>query len=251
MQVSVGDKVQVLSPMFDQPTAFGMIPKIRQLTVQAIVSSGMPEYDQSHSYIPLQTAAFFAGKGSAVDYLEIKTPDRRRTRAYSSQLSKAFPDYEIEDWSVYDPSLFAAMRFEKFLMFVIMLFMYIIASFNLTGNMLKSISLKKKELGLLKAIGYVEGDLSRLFLGQSLILATIGIFAGMALATVILALQMQFGLIQLPISSFESIPLPVKIQVTDLLMVLIISYTFTIFSTLVPLKRLRQINAVELIRQTA
>ncbi|HOH46831.1 MAG TPA: ABC transporter permease [Candidatus Cloacimonadota bacterium] len=250
MQLVVGDKVQVLSPIFSEPTAFGMIPKIRSLKVLAIVSSGMPEYDQSHSYIPLATAAYFKGYTEGVDYLEIKTPDRNKVRAYNHRLKKLFPKHQIEDWSQFDPSLFTAMRFEKFLMIVIMLFMYIIASFNLTGNMLKTISLKKRELGLLKALGYQETELSRLFLHQAMILSTIGIALGFLLALLLLWLQMSFGLIQLPVSEFESIGLPIKIELPDLLLVLIISYALTLASTMIPLGRLKQINAVELLRQT-
>ena len=56
-------------------------------------------------------------------------------------------------------------------MFLIMLFMYIIASFNLIGNLWKTITRKKKELGLLKAFGYKESEFT-LFLYQALFLAT-------------------------------------------------------------------------------
>lgn len=251
MQVKLGDTLQVLSPVFSEPTAFGLIPKIRRLNVVAIISSGMPEYDQSYSYIPLQTAAYFKSYSSGIDYLEIKTPDRNKARFYNKMLSKVLPQYEIEDWSQFDPSLFAAMRFEKFLMIVIMFFMYIIASFNLTGNMLKTISLKKRELGLLKALGYQERELSELFLRQALILSSIGIAAGFVLAMVLLGIQAYFQPIQLPISEFDSIGLPLKIEVPDLILVLIISYVFTLVSTLIPLRRLKQINAVDLLRQTA
>lgn len=248
---SVGDTLQILSPTFSQPTAFGMLPQIRSMEVLAVFSAGMPEYDQSFSYIPLSTAAWFRGFGTGIDYLELSSPDKSRVRTYSAQLRKAYPDYKIEDWSSFDSSLYTAMRFEKFLMFVIMLFMYVIASFNLTGNMLKLISQKKKELGLLKAIGYQDTGLRDLFLIQSFILSSIGIILGLILSTALLLLQKYTGLIRLPISDLEFITLPVQFQVTDYLLVIIISYTFTLLSVLFPLQRLKQIDAVALIRQTA
>ena len=83
-----------------------------------------------------------------------------------------------------------------------------------------------------------------------MILSTIGIALGFVLGLFLLWLQMSFGLIQLPISEFESIGLPIKIELPDLLLVLIISYVLTLASTLIPLGRLKQINAVELLRQT-
>ncbi|MDD4309819.1 MAG: ABC transporter permease, partial [Candidatus Cloacimonetes bacterium] len=138
----LGDEIQVLSPMFTVPTAFGMIPRVRYLKVQAIFAAGMPEYDQSYSYIPLSTAQFFASYNDEIDYLDIKTPLFSRSGHYLNELRSLYPDYLLEGWDSFDASLYAAIRFEKFIMFVVMLFMFIIASFNLTGNLLKAISQK-------------------------------------------------------------------------------------------------------------
>ena len=251
LQVQLGDEVQLLSPMFDVPTAFGLLPRVRTLRVAAIFRADMPEYDQTYSYIPLDVARFFRGYADEVDYLEVKTPDFDKTALYSRQLRALLPGFAADDWSKFDTSLYGAIRFEKYMMFVIMLFMYIIASFNLTGSMLKSIAQKRRELGLLKAIGYRDNDLSNLFLYQSLILSTLGIALGVLLSTVFLVLQSRFGLISLDMGDAGPMPLPVKMMGMDYLMVVLVSYTITLVSVILPLRRLRQINPVALIRQTA
>ncbi|MDZ4181729.1 MAG: ABC transporter permease, partial [Candidatus Cloacimonadaceae bacterium] len=158
MGITTGDRIQLISPIFNVPTAFGMLPRVRTLEVQGIFESGMPEYQQSFCYVPLQVGAFFSGYADEVDYIEVRSPDSRHTQRYLSQLRTQLRELEVKDWSSFDSSLYGAIRFEKFIMFVIMLFMYIIASFNLTGNMLKAISQKKRELGLLKAIGFRDAD---------------------------------------------------------------------------------------------
>ena len=248
--VYLGDEIQVLSPLFSVPTAFGMIPKIRFLTVQAIFAAGMPEYDQSYSYIPLQEAQFFASYTDEIDYLEIKTPDFSRSQHYLHQLQIQFPQYQWEDWSSFDSSLYAAVKFEKFIMFIVMLFMFIIASFNLTGNLLKAISQKKRELGLLKALGLSDHDLQSLFMLQSLVLCTVGIFIGLGLGSLLLGIQQQFGIVKLGMGNSEAITLPVKLLLTDYLLITFAAYAITVLSVLLPLKRIGKINAVELIRRT-
>ncbi|MBW6513708.1 MAG: ABC transporter permease [Candidatus Syntrophosphaera sp.] len=250
LNVMPGDQVQLLSPLFDIPTPFGLLPKVRTLKVVAVFSAGMPEYDETFSYIPLDTARFFSGYGEEVDYIEVRTPNFNRTASYAKQLRSSLPGYQIEDWSAYDSSLYGAIRFEKYMMFVIMLFMYVIASFNLTGNMLKSIAQKKRELGLLKAFGYHGNDLRDLFLYQSLILSTLGIFLGILLATALLGIQKHFGVFTLDMGEASPIPLPVSIAATDYLMVVLVSYCITLLSVILPLRRLKRINAIELIRQT-
>jgi len=247
--VYLGDELQLLSPVFNLPTAFGMIPRVRYLKVQAIFAAGMPEYDQSYCYIPLQDAAFFASYADEVDYLELKVPHDRSLKHYQRQISTQFPQYYLEDWSAFDSSLYAAIRFEKFMMFVIMLFMYIIASFNLTGNLLKTISQKKRELGLLKALGLSGNDLQAVFLIQSILLCTIGIALGLGLGSILLLIQKFFGVIHLNMGDGSSIVLPVKLLLSDYLLITFVSYILTLLSVLLPLKRLNRIDAVQLIRR--
>ncbi len=250
LNARLGEELQLLSPVFEIPTAFGMLPKVRTVRVAATFNAGMPEYNTTFSYIPLETAAFFSGYAGEVDYIEVKTPDADSPQRHTARIGKLYPDLRVEDWSSYDSNLYNALRFEKFLMFVIMLFMYVIASFNLTGSMLKTIAQKKRELGLLKAFGYREGDLRDLFLLQSLILAALGIALGLLLSTVLLLLQKRFGLISIAMGESGLMPLPVIFAWKDYLTVVLISLLITLVSVIVPLLRLKKINPIELIRQT-
>lgn len=247
----LGDDIQVLSPMFNVPTAFGMIPKVRYLKVLAIFSAGMPEYDQSYCYIPFAEATYFASGNDAADYIEIKTPSFAHAQSYLHQLHSEYPDYQFEDWSSFDSSLYTAIRFEKFIMFVIMLFMFIIASFNLTGNLLKAISQKKRELGLLKALGLSDEQLQRMFLLQALILCSLGIVIGLGLGSILMVLQQQFGIITLSMGDTGGITLPVRLLLPDYVLIVIVAYLITVLSVILPLKRIGRINAVELIRRNA
>lgn len=243
--VYLGDDILLISPNLSTPSAFGLLPQLKKLKVQAIFGAGMPEYDQNFCYIPLAVAQEMSAAGAQVDYLEIRGADHAQSRKYIKRLAPLFPQYELEDWSSFDRSLYFAIRFEKFLMFVILLFMFIIASFNLTGSLLKIISQKKRELGLLKALGYEDADLRRLFLLQGLILCTLGILLGIILALILLGIQASTGLIKLS----GHIVLPVHIQLLDFVIVITISYILTIISVQWPLKQLSEIDAVELIRR--
>ncbi len=246
----LGDEIQILSPMFTEPTAFGLLPRIRSVKVMGIFAAGMPEYDNMYSYIPLEMASYFRGS-PGLDFIEIKTSKPAQIKRSREALSKALPELEVKDWSSFDPSLYNAIRFEKAMMFVIMLFMYIIASFNLTGNMMKTIAQKRQELGLLKAIGYRETELRQLFLLQSLVLSTIGIVVGIGLALLLLGLQMHFDLVKLTISAGDYISLPVDLQILDFILVIVVAYAISILSILFPLRQLHHIDTIKLLRRNA
>jgi lipoprotein-releasing system permease protein len=229
------------------PTAFGMIPRVKTFRVIGVFESAMPEYQQSYAYISLDNAMFFSGK-STVDQLDLRAGDFSQSEALSKSLQKKFPQYKVEPWSRFDASLYSAIRFEKMLMFTIMLLMYVIASFNLTGNMLKSIAQKKKELGLLKAIGFKDKDLSSLFLRQSLFLSSFGILLGLVLASLLLWLQGKYGFVKLAAGEDFTV-LPVKVMWQDYVVVVIASYALTFLSVLLPLRKLREVDPIALIRQ--
>ncbi len=247
---SKGETLQLLSPIFDVPTAFGLLPKVRTVRLAAVFKTGMPEYDATFSFIPLQTARFFQGYTDEVDYIEVKTPNATSPERHTRRIRGLFKGYQVEDWSAYDANLYSAIRFEKYLMFVIMLFMYVIASFNLTGSMLKSIAQKRRELGLLKAFGYRERDLRDLFLYQSLILSTLGIALGLIISTALLLIQQRFGLLSMGMGDAGMLPLPVIFSWADYLTVVLASYGITLVSVILPLLRLKKISPIELIRQT-
>ncbi len=249
LQAYINDTVQIISPRFSIPTAFGMIPRVKSFTVVGVFESAMPDYQQSYSYTSLEAARFFNATLSGVDYLDVKTKDFTRVDHAASRIAKRFAGYKVEPWSRFDASLYSAIRFEKVIMFVIMLFMYVIASFNLTGNMLKTIAQKKRELGLLKALGYRDNDLRKLFLRQSLLLSTFGIVAGLLIASLLLFLQATFALVKLGTGAGSFTVLPVNVMWQDYLWVVLVSYVITVISVLAPLRRLKGIDAVELIRK--
>ena len=250
MGVKLGDEIQLLSPVFDVPTAFGLLPRVRAMHVAATFSTAMPEYDYSFSFISLETASFFKNYDEQVDYIEVKTPDATAPEPHTKRIKNIFKDWQVDDWGAYDASLYSAIRFEKYLMFVIMLFMYVIASFNLTGSMLKTIAQKRRELGLLKAFGYRDGDLSDLFLQQALILSSLGIILGLVISTILLLIQKHFGLLSMGMGESGPLPLPVVFSWKDYLSVVLASFAITFVSVLLPLRRLHRINPIELIRQT-
>jgi lipoprotein-releasing system permease protein len=249
LQAYINDSVQVISPRFSIPTAFGMIPRVRTFNVVGVFESAMPDYQQSYSFMGLDNARFFNNTASGVDYLDVKTRDFTKVDAAASRIAKRFPGFKVEPWSRFDASLYSAIRFEKVIMFVIMLFMYVIASFNLTGNMLKTIAQKKRELGLLKAIGYRDNDLRKLFLRQSLMLSSVGISIGLLIASLLLFVQGNYNLVKLGTGGGAYTNLPVNVMWQDFLWVVLVSYLITVISVLLPLRRLKGIDAVELIRK--
>ncbi len=84
--VNAGDPITLISPT-GGATAFGELPTRKTYTVGGIFSVGMSEYDQAFIYMPLDQAQLFFGRGSAVDFIEVKLDDPDKAPAMQGALA--------------------------------------------------------------------------------------------------------------------------------------------------------------------
>jgi len=152
LNATVGEYIRVSSPLSTVPTPFGMIPKTQLMKVVAIFVSGMPEYDQAYSYMSLANARSFSNYENEIDFVLVKSTKPLNSRATAANLQRQLgSEYAVDDWSVFDASLFQAMRLEKSIMLTVLALMLIISGFNMGGNSLRLITEKRTELGGFKS----------------------------------------------------------------------------------------------------
>ncbi len=248
LQASVGDTIQVVSPVHTTPTPLGMLPINKNLIVIGTFVSGMPEYDRLFSYISLANSQFFSQNTHAVSYIEIRTYDSRHLQTITQQLQQKYPKYVVEDWSHFDPNLFNAMKMEKMVMISVLSLMLLITSFNMTGNLLKLTVLKRKEIGILKALGTNNLNIRNIFLFQGMFLTLIGIIIGVFIALSLLELQAHYHMIKIPMGTFPLLDLPVEIKLMDFILVPLISILISLFSVFYPSRKIAKLNPMETIR---
>ncbi len=66
LRSNIGDTVTLTSPIADQPTAFGLLPKSQSFEIVALFHTGIPEYDMKYSFINLETLQKFLGKNNQI-----------------------------------------------------------------------------------------------------------------------------------------------------------------------------------------
>ncbi len=246
---SVGDTLKLVSPLGSIPTPLGLLPRTQSVRVVGIFIAGMPEYDRLYSYIPLSVGQYFSSYQGQIDHIDIKTNNPKQLYKMTKNLQKAFPQYRVENWSSFDTSLYNAMHFEKYLMMVILGLMFILSSFNMSGNIFKTIIQKRKTIGIMKTIGFRDTELMSVFMKQGLIIGSAGILFGILLSLFLLLIQSYFSLIRLPVGNMPSLILPVDIRLKDYLIVPLISLFITWLSIYIPARSAKRINPIKLIRE--
>ena len=149
-----GDYVTVISPQ-GAMTAVGLVPKMRRFEVAGFVEVGMYEYDASLAYTSLRAAQEFAGLGRPRHRRrgQARRPVRR-ARVVGRELMAALgPGYWVRDWMDMNRNLFAALQLEKLALFVIVTIIVLVAAFAIIGHLVLLVAEKRKEIGILKAMG--------------------------------------------------------------------------------------------------
>jgi lipoprotein-releasing system permease protein len=232
--VFVGDTVNVVSPV-GPISAIGMVPKIRTFALIALFQSGMYEYDSSLAYIDLAEAQKFFSMGQTVTGIEIKVTDvfRAAETARSVEQSLGFA-YGARDWMQMNRNLFSALKLEKTMMFLLLVLITIVASFNIVSTLTMIVTEKQKEIAILKAMGATRKSIRRIFMLNGLIIGLSGTAIGIPLGYAFLWLIQTFWTFDPTVYYISRIP--VHVQAMDVLLVagsaIVISFAATVYPSL-------------------
>ncbi|MBI3610532.1 MAG: lipoprotein-releasing ABC transporter permease subunit [Nitrospirae bacterium] len=242
----LGDTINVISPT-GTPGPLGIIPKIRKFEVVGIFDSGMYEYDSTLAYISIGTAQDFFNLGDVVTGVEVKVDDifaaDRISRAIELELG--FP-YWARDWMKLNKNLFSALQLEKMMMFIILILIILVASFNIVGTLTMIVVEKSREIAILKAMGATRREVMRIFMVDGLVIGGVGTAIGIPLGYLVCYLLQSFY--TLPSDIYYISHLPVKIRSLDVLVVSLSAVTISFVATLYPSYQAARLNPSEALR---
>jgi lipoprotein-releasing system permease protein len=228
--VFVGDTLNVVSPV-GPISAMGMVPKIRTFVVVALFHSGMYEYDSSLAYIELTEAQKFFNMGGAVTGIEVKVTDVFRAGEIARDIEHTLGfSHGARDWMQMNRNLFSALKLEKTMMFLLLVLITIVASFNIVSTLTMIVTEKQKEIAILKAMGATRKSIRRIFMMNGLIIGLSGTAVGIPLGYAFLWLIQTFWTFDPTVYYISKIP--VHVLAEDVLLVagsaILISFAATV-----------------------
>jgi len=228
--VFVGDTLNVVSPV-GPISAMGMVPKIRTFAVVALFHSGMYEYDSSLAYIELVEAQKFFNMGGGVTGIEVKVTDVFHADNIARDIEHALGfSHGARDWMQMNRNLFSALKLEKTMMFLLLVLITIVASFNIVSTLTMIVTEKQKEIAILKAMGATKKSIRRIFMMNGLIIGLSGTAIGIPLGYAFLWLIQTFWTFDPTVYYISKIP--VHVLVEDVLLVagsaILISFAATV-----------------------
>jgi lipoprotein-releasing system permease protein len=246
--VVAGDPVTVISPK-GALTAVGMVPKMRRFTVAGTVQVGMYEYDSSIAYLGLDAAREFADLPAGVTGLEVKLDDpfdaKRVGAVIASRLG--FP-FWIRDWMDMNRNLFAALQLEKLALFVIVTIIVLVAAFAIIGHLVLLVAEKRKEIGVLKAIGASGRSITVVFFIVGMLISVAGTLAGSLVGLTLIWVQNTYKIIRLAGDVYQIDHLPMKLSPPDFVLIVGATLALSFLATVLPARRAGALSPVDVLR---
>jgi lipoprotein-releasing system permease protein len=227
----------------------GMLPKVRQFRVIGIFEIGMFEYDANLVLTAMKPAQEFFGMKDEISGVELRLKDIYRAPQIKTRLQESLGlRYIVLDWMQMNKNLFSALKLEKFAMFIILVLIVLVASFNIISNLIMNVIEKSREIAILKAIGATNSGVMIIFMLQGLLIGLIGTFIGIVGGYTLGIVLNKFEIIKLPADVYYLSHLPVKMSLFDFSVVSLSAILISFLATLYPAWQAAKLNPVEPLR---
>ncbi len=250
LRVLVGDTVTIFSPagLENILTDPFVTPTIENCRVAGIFQSDNKLYDERYAFLSLADACRLFRLGPSEIGFEVKLRDMEGSDAAKRRLAGSLGSgWSVSTWYDLHRDLYSVMKIERWSAFVLLSLIILVAVFSIFAALTMLVLEKRRDIGVLRALGARAGDVRRIFLIHGLITGLIGLALGLLLGIGLCLLQMRFGLVALG-PEFIIPALPVKLRAADVAVVSVATLLLTLAASAVPSGRVRKIDPIEAIR---
>lgn len=184
-------------------------------------------FDQKYLFMPLpalRELLEYQDEVSAVEiYLTPQGLDRKgmASREVLSQLKASLGDaFLVRDRQQQNTTLYKLLIYEKVAIYLILLFVMLIISFNIYGSLSMLIIEKRDDIATLQAMGADDALVGRIFVREGWMISLLGIAVGVGIGLLVCLLQQHYGFVKMP-GNFVVDAYPVVVQPLDIVLVVV------------------------------
>ena len=183
-------------------------------------------FDQTYMYMPLgalQELLEYDNEVSGYEiYLNPSGLNRRglASRELLSDIRGALGDsFVVHDRQQQNTTLYKLLKYEKVAIYLILLFVMLIVSFNIFGSLSMLIIEKRDDIATLRAMGAGDDLVGQIFVREGWLISLFGILIGVGVGLLVCLVQQRFGIVKMP-GNFVVDAYPVVVQFTDILIII-------------------------------
>ena len=210
--------------------------------VSSVFFTNQAEYDDNLVYIPLDDARTLFDYPTEATAYEISTQDEVSTQRVIEKLRKILGEqYVVQDRLMQSGELFRWIKIEKWITFLILAFILLIATFNIVGSLTMLIVDKQDDIATLRKLGANDSLITNIFMAEGWLISMLGALSGLVIGVLLCWLQQEYGLLRLGNSgAFIVDAYPVQLQWFDTMVVTLVVLLLGAVTAGYPAKILRR-----------
>ena len=263
LNLSVGDRISVYSPadlakmekQRGKKDEEAVLPD--DYEVRGIFDVGYYEYNANIVVTSLENAQGLYNLEDNVHGLMVMLRDPYQAPQVRRELAAALgPKYTMSIWTEENSGILNALLVEKNVMFYLLFFIVLVAALCILSAQITFVVQKTREIGMLKALGATNLQISGVFLSQSAIIGVLGVISGYGLGMLAITYRNEFLHFMNRMTGFELFPasiygfgdLPAIIDLRDIAIICGLSFVICIFGGVLPAIRAGRLKPVEALR---
>lgn len=176
-----------------------------------------------------------------VSALEIKI-DPEKNDGVKEELTAIMGEaYNIKDRLMQDETHLKIMNIEKWMGVLLVSLVLVLLAFNMIGSIWMIVLDKKKDISILKSMGFTSSGIKNIFLAEGVLISLIGLVIGCVIALIFYFLQKKLGIIGIP-DGFIVDAYPIELRLTDFILAAFIVMTIGVLASIPPAIRASQIS---------
>lgn len=211
--------------------------------IGGVFNLNQPDFDEQMAIVPIELARDLFRYSNEVTSIDVKLKEGASVKRVRQSIAQDIgDDYLVEDRFEQQKESYRMLQIEKWVTFLILSFILIIAAFNVVGPLSILIIEKKNDIKILKSMGAADEIIAQIFLFEGWLISFSGIIVGVVLGVGISFLQQQFGLLKLggTPGAYLVDAYPVIVKLSDVLLTFIIVCVICVSAIIYPIHNLKK-----------
>ena len=232
-----------------------VLPK--ELTVTGIFETGQYLHDSEFLLVPVFVGQELYGLGDALHGLTVKTTNPDDVARVKQVLQKYLkpPEY-AQTWIEMNRQYFDAVSLERTVMTFLLFFIVIVAAFGIMNTLITVTVQKRREIGIMKAVGASIGQIMGVFLFQGIVVGIFGTITGLGLGMTLIRFRNEFsrwlaGTLHIeifPRSVYQFSEIPAEVIPSDVIRICIAAFIICSLAALIPAYFAARVDPVKALR---
>ena len=218
------DPLEIYIPVRDRQVNMSNVISSFQLEYAYITGEfivNQAEYDEKYMFLPLDMMRDLLHYETQVTALELKLKPQANIKTVQKQIRSILGDsYRVQDRYEQQEASYKMIKIEKWMSFLILAFILMIALFNVVSSISMLMIEKQKDVQMLRSMGADNRLIRRIFMYEGSMIPIFGALTGILIGVILCLIQQRYGLIKLgEIGAFVSNNYPVRVSLFDLLVI--------------------------------